>query len=95
MRTAVPVRDAFGGDKIGHVTKTFSKNVLFHDNKKEDEKKEKKKKKLLLEFEDNSFPRSESKNRTRMKSVEKFFSRRRDVNYLYVYTPIYKARAEA
>lgn len=95
MRTAVPVRDAFGGDKIGHVTKTFSKNVLFHDNKKEDEKKEEKKKKLLLEFEDNSFPRSESKNRTRMKSVEKFFSRRRDVNYLYVYTPIYKARAEA
>lgn len=94
MRTAVPVRDAFGGDKIGHVTKTFSKNVLFHDNKKKDEKKEKKKKKLL-EFEDNSFPRSESKNRTRMKSVEKFFSRRRDVNYLYVYTPIYKARAEA
>lgn len=45
MRTAVPVRDAFGDDKIGHVTKTFSKNVLFHDNKKEDEKKEEKKKK--------------------------------------------------
>lgn len=96
MRTAVPVRDAFGGDKIGHVTKTFSKNVLFHDNKKEDKKKEKKKKILLLEFEDNSFPRSESKNRTRMKSVEKFFSRRRDVNYrppLCIYH--YKARAEA
>lgn len=41
MQTAVPVRD----DKIGHVTKTFSKNVLFHDNKKEDEKKEEEKKK--------------------------------------------------
>lgn len=45
MRTAVPVRDAFGGDKIGHVTKTFSKNVLFHDNKKKNEKKEEEKKK--------------------------------------------------
>lgn len=67
------------------MTKTFRKNFPFHHDKKQEKKKK-------LEFEDNSFSRIE---KNRVKSVEKFFSRRQKPPRRPLLLRVYEARAEA